>query len=200
MEHQEFLEMLKEEGVEFGDILSEPSTTVVYQAMHLPRSAQGKFRHLTKQFRELDEILGRVAVELNQTPYEAAKRSYRNALRKMEGLYEVLPFLSIHPIERLSLLAQQTLNEFREGEWDDFYTKEQIELSSNILRTIRALLLMTPPGCTDMSLNVVQEAFREADTVKAGAFLGKASMHHCTQDRFNYFPDVEKVSTKDESV
>ena len=53
------------------------------------------------------------------------------------------------------------------------------------------------PGKMDTDL--IQEAFREADTVRAGIFLGNAAVHRNSTWTY-YFPDVEKISTEEEGV
>ena len=177
-----------------------PSKDTRYSFIELPEKLQDKFYVLAKVELDKGDIAAQAAVELQQSPEVAAKRSYRLGVLNMRGLYEVLPTLGAHPVERLSYLAQETIDHLREGVWDEDMTKEDIKRSIDVLLTIRSLIVMSfheYPG--NMDTELIQEAFRTADTVEEDIFLGKACVNRTCASFFHYFPDVEIHSTSTES-
>ena len=173
--------------------LYKPASDTRYRFTPLPKSADEQFAVLIQKELKKSDLAAKAARQLKQKPEVAARLNFRCGLFRAQGIYKILPTLHMHPAKRLSALAQQVLNEFRDGEWDDHFTKEEIQRRTDVLLTIRSLLVMSFQDYPNMDTDLIQEAFREADTVREGVFLGKASVHRVGVDVY-YFPDVEQYS------
>ena len=172
-----------------------PDKRTKYSFMKLPKRTKERFRILAKKELDIADVAAQAAVELNQTPEIAAKRSYRLGILRMQGLYEILPTLTVHPAERLSYLAQNVIDELNEGVWDHELSKHEIRKSKDALMTIRSLLMLSfREYPEDTTTDLIQEAFRMADTVEEDVFLGTACVHRaCVPCSCYYFPDVDII-------
>ena len=188
------------EAIKLLEVLYEPCLSHRYEFITLPQSDEEKFDYFVQKELAKSDIVAEAAIITGQEPDVAARRNFRHGIFRVQSIYRVLPALRYHPARRLSNLAQDTINEFRDGKWDEEFSEEEIKHSIEALITIRALISMSLreyPGKMDTDL--IQEAFREADTVRAGIFLGNAAVHRNSTWTY-YFPDVEKISTEEEGV
>lgn len=168
----------------------EPPRSVRYTFLETPRSDCERFTYFVQRQLALSEIVAESARMLNQSPEVAAKKSFRLGIFRVKNIFDVLPLLRIHPTKRLLQLTLQAQAELQ----DILQTNDLEEIdkkkSLDVLKTIQTLIEMSfvqYPGQLDSPL--IQEAFREADTVREDVFLSDASFHFSGK-----FIDVEKVT------
>jgi len=163
---------------------------VRYTFLRMPRSDSDRFTYFVRRQLALSEIAGESARVLNQSPEVAAKKNFRLGIFRVKNIFDVLPLLRIHPTKRLlqlTLQAQAELQDILQTNGLDEIDKKK---SLDVLKTIQTLIEMSfvqYPGQLDSPL--IQEAFREADTVREDVFLSDASFHFSGK-----FIDVEKVT------
>lgn len=161
-----------------------------YSFLETPQSDSERFRYFVQRQLGSSEIVAESARILKQTPEVAAKRNFRLGIFRVKNIFEILPLLRVHPTRRLLQLVLQTQSELQAKEYDDDLDGICKSKSLDVLKTIQALIEMSfrkYPGELDSPL--IQEAFREADTVREDVFLGDASFHLSGK-----FIDVERVT------
>ena len=117
------------EAIKLLEVLYEPCLSHRYEFITLPQSDEEKFDYFVQKELAKSDIVAEAAIITGQEPDVAARRNFRHGIFRVQSIYRVLPALRYHPVRRLSNLAQDTINEFRDGKWDEEFSEEEIKHS-----------------------------------------------------------------------